>query len=147
MSGGKADFRVDVTGDKAAQAALQLLVFRMTDMDPVFDEIGASNVTETQQRFQEEKDPEGKAWQITERKASEGGNILRDGADLYDSVTHRVVFHGVEIGANRPYARIHQLGGEAGRGHATEIVARPYLGVSAEGRVEIRRIVEEYLTP
>lgn len=53
--------------------------------------------------------------------------ILQDTGQLAASVHSQYGDDYTMIGAARPYARIHQLGGETGRGHATTIVARPYL--------------------
>ena len=41
------------------------------------------------------------------------------------------------IGSNLDYAAIHQLGGQAGKGHKTEIPARPYLQLTDDDFAEI----------
>ena len=38
----------------------------------------------------------------------------------------------VSIGSNKPYSAIHMFGGQAGRGGATTIKARPYLPFNPE---------------
>lgn len=43
-----------------------------------------------------------------------------------------------QIGSNVPYARIHQLGGKAGRNHKVTIPARPFLGLSSEAKQAIK---------
>lgn len=127
------------------------LALKIRDLSPVLDEIGASNVTETQHRFEQETDPEGRKWQglsaltIAKRKQARP-RILQDKRHLFDSITH-VVSGGkqVAVGSNKVQARIHQLGGFAGRGHKVEIPARPYLGISEEGRKEILDIVRDHI--
>lgn len=141
--------------DDQVSASLARLAKTYVRIDPVLDEIGSMLVTETQMRFEEEKDPEGKKWDDLEEstKAKRGrvgkkgtARILRDQGDLYDSVTHQVR-HGVSVsvGVTRTYGRIHQLGGNAGRGRKVKIRARPYLGVSEAGRKEIIAIIDERL--
>jgi phage virion morphogenesis protein len=148
--------------------ALEALARRAVDLDPVLDEIGASQVTEVQQRFEGEHGPDGAKWAPLaastvakrgrrsgsarrdkrgrfQRRGAGGAKILRDQGNLYDSVSHAVFSGGVKIGANTPYARIQQLGGRAGRGHAALIPARPYLGVSDEGAREMIAIVHDHL--
>jgi phage virion morphogenesis protein len=46
---------------------------------------------------------------------------------------------------NLKYARIHQLGGKAGRGRKTRLPARPYLGISEEDKEEVAGIIGDYL--
>lgn len=143
--------QLSTTIDDAISKRLAALAARLSNLEPVLDEIGASNVTETQHRFEQEADPDGKPWQplaaltLAKRKAARP-RILRDKAHLFDSITH-VVSGGksVAVGSNRKYARIQQLGGMAGRGRKVQIPARPYLGISEEGRKEILQIVREHI--
>jgi phage gpG-like protein len=60
--------------------------------------------------------------------------------DLYLSITVRTVGDGhVQVGGTTAYARIQELGGITGRGHATTLPARPYLRPALEStRVEAR---------
>lgn len=121
-----------------------------SQLKEALDEIGASNVTETQQRFESETDPTGKKWQglaasTLEKRKQSNPRILRDAVHLYDSITHRVRMMQAEVGTNRIYGRLMQLGGVAGRGKAVDVPARPYLGVSAEGQKEILAIIGDHL--
>ncbi len=138
--------------DRQVAKALDALWHNLSppEIKEVLDEIGASNVTETQMRFEAETDPQGRPWQglaasTLQKRRQANPRILRDQANLYDSITHRVGSNSAEVGTNRVYARIHQLGGVAGRGKKTKIPARPYLGVSREGQKEILAIVEDRL--
>ena len=135
--------------------ALAALIGRVSKLDDALDEIGASNVTETQMRFEQKLGPDGTPWvalsdvtKAKKQRAGAGGEaqILRDGGDLYDSLTHQVKRgEGVMVGVTRVYGRIHQLGGMAGRGLKVRIPARPYLGVSRDGEEEIALIVGKHL--
>lgn len=149
MSGDGIQLTTTVT-DKAS-FALQLLASRVKDLDPALDEIGASNVTETQVRFEQEKDPEGKRWvghsALTIARRGEGAPILRQDVHLYDSLTHKVQSKkGVSVGVSVKYGRIHQLGGKAGRGRRVTIPARPFLGISKAGRQEALDIMRDHIT-
>lgn len=147
MSEGGVSF--DVSISDGASAAVRALAERIRDLDPALDEIGASQVTEVQDRFEHARDPKGKPWQplspitIAQRKAP-SPKILRLTGNLYDSVTHQVLSkRGVRIGTNRRYARLHQLGGETSRG--VKIPARPFLGLSEAGEKEIIAILNDHV--
>ncbi|MES8537205.1 phage virion morphogenesis protein, partial [Cutibacterium acnes] len=49
------------------------------------------------------------------------------------------------VGTNRVYARIHQLGGKAGRNRKVTIPARPFLGINADDRQMIGEILNDHL--
>jgi phage gpG-like protein len=54
----------------------------------------------------------------------------------------------VEIGSDVVYARIHQMGGRAGRGHQAVIPARPFLPsaeMPSDWRAAALAIVEDYI--
>ena len=75
--------------------------------------------------------------------------LLVDTGRLMGSITFRAERDELAVGSNVIYARIHQLGGRAGQGHATRIPARPYLVFQSAsgGDVEvIGRLVGEHLT-
>lgn len=124
---------------------------RLRNLDPALEEIGAANLTETEQRFEKERDPEGQRWpayspNTTFAKGRNKPRMLRDRGELYDSLTYQVLTgRSVAVGTNKRYARIHQLGGKAGRGRKVTIPARPYLGLSNEGAEEILQIVTDHL--
>lgn len=124
---------------------------RLRNLDPALEEIGAANLAETEQRFEKQRDPEGKTWpgyspNTTFAKGRTRPRMLRDRGDLYDSLTYQVLSgRSVGVGTNKRYARIHQLGGKAGRGRKVTIPARPYLGLSNEGAEEILQIVTDHL--
>lgn len=129
---------------------LRAIMARIADLDPALDEIGASQVTEVQVRFERMHGPDGTPWQglaaRTLARRGKGAKTLRDQGNLYDSVTHQVQAGvAVAIGTNRRYARIHQLGGMAGRGRRVSIPARPFLGLSEDGRAEVLAILRDYV--
>lgn len=62
---------------------------------------------------------------------------------LRGTLAYRAADGEVALGSNRVYARIHQLGGTAGRG--VVLPARPFLGVSDDDRRAIAGIVVRWL--
>ena len=62
--------------------------------------------------------------------------ILQDSGQLAASVHSQYGDDYTMVGAARPYARIQQLGGKAGRGHKVTIPARPYLPFSADFKLQ-----------
>jgi phage virion morphogenesis protein len=86
--------------------------------------------------FEHEKDPvTGKKWEdikprgLGARQPGRTTAILRDHDILHSSLTHNDSAEGTVFGSNMVYARIHQQGGQAGRGHKSLIPARPYMGI------------------
>lgn len=145
-----------VSVDDGVTGKLARLAFVLGHLDPALDEIGASNVTETQMRFEDEESPEGEPWKGLAtatlakrgRESADGeARILRYRAELYDSLSHKVESgRAVRVGVSKVYGRIHQLGGMTGRKRLTRIEARPYLGVSQAGRLEIEQILNDHVS-
>lgn len=80
--------------------------------------------------FNDRSDPvDGSKWVVSGRRRS-GGATLRDTSRLMRSVKARVEGRGdVLVGSHLEYARIHQLGGQAGpRDRRVTIPRRRYLG-------------------
>jgi len=137
MSGLSLKVTVD---DTQVRAALSSLDAQLDDMTAIFDEVGDMLVLSTLERFERGEDPGGAPWTVSQRAERTGGKTLVDSGRLQDSIVHEAGPKHVAIGTNVIYAAIHQFGGQAGRGLAATIPARPYLGVSAEDEAEINRI-------
>lgn len=71
-------------------------------------------------------------------KGMKGGG-LRSTIQTVTNSEEAVISGGKGIGSNLRYARIHQLGGLAGRGHRAKIPARPYLGLDQKSRERMIR--------
>ncbi|MCC7167811.1 MAG: phage virion morphogenesis protein [Rhodospirillales bacterium] len=147
-------------GIEALNTALEKL--RRRDLKVALKDIGMSMVVATQRRFEIETDSSGRPWRplsvatwasraggrlhtkrgrLTARasRLMNSGRILRDSNRLFASINYHLDGKGVEIGSNLAYARIHQLGGQAGRGRKVTIPARPYLGLN---QADVDRCVE-----
>lgn len=119
---------------------------QLADRKQLLSTIGEALVSSTSKRFEDGRDPEGKAWEASARAAAEGGKTLADTGRLMQSIDYAVTPDSVMVGSNVAYARIHQMGGKAGRGHKVTIPARPYLGVSQQDKEEVQRILHSFLT-
>ena len=107
--------------------------------------VGEALVSSTIKRFDAEESPDGQKWQPSKRAAAESGKTLTDTARLRKSIDYAATASKVMVGSNVVYARIHQMGGKAGKGHKLTVPARPYLGVSKEGMEEVKAILAEFL--
>ena len=111
--------------------------------------IGEALVSGTLERFANEESPDGKKWEPSGRAWTQGlksrrgrmGKTLQDTGRLRSSIDYAVTADSVLVGSEVEYARIHQMGGRAGRGHTAKIPARPYLGVSKADKAEIKAIM------
>jgi phage virion morphogenesis protein len=156
----------------AVVARMNALALRMGDYAPVLQQFGLAMLRSVEKTFQAGGRPNrwvpwalSTSWRETRSvllksgKVSSSakrtgrartGKVLIDTARLKNSITASLAGTGpssvLRIGSNVIYARIHQLGGRAGRGHKSLIPARPYLVVQAEDLELLKRMVREHLT-
>lgn len=137
--------------------AIEGLARRSLNLQDAFEDVGAALLTSTQQRFEDEEDPEGEPWAelaestrnkpVTKRHLRGKEHILRDRGHLYGSLTYLAKPSEVAIGSNRKYAAIHQLGGtEDMPAGPAAIPARPFLGISGDDERETTVILLEHLS-
>jgi len=115
--------------------------------------IGQMVTSQTDERFNAQIDPGGKAWKPSSRAEEQGGETLRDTGRLKNSIHYQVVPGGVVVGTNVVYGPPHQFGVDKvvtvkshARGSATvgshsrhmKIEKRPFLGINTENAAEIR---------
>lgn len=155
------------------EAKLGALLARSRDLSPLMDAIGMAMETTTHERFDAGVAPDGTPWTPSQRATDTDGKTLIDQALLKNSVTHRATSDQVEVGTNKVYARIHQLGfdgPQSVKSHKRHITsafglklkspvdvivpeftrkmampARPFLGVSADDEAEIGGLVADHL--
>jgi phage virion morphogenesis protein len=108
----------------------------MPDLKAVADFAGGELKRISKKAFENEKDPVTEVkWKdlVSPRPDGSTNPILDYGGQLKRSLTWEAFPDGsVIFGSNMEYARIHQLGGEAGKGKKTTIKARPYMGVTKD---------------
>ena len=154
MGGIKVQIRHD---DEALRSALQRAARFGVRIPPILMDIGEGNLIATRLRFKNEVDPQGRAWAPLHpayRVGKKGRKILQGlgmRGGLLGSIAWQLGGPGtVEVGTNKAYARIHQLGGKivpkhgkflrfamggkSVRAKSVTIPARPYLGVSSAER-------------
>lgn len=139
-----AAIRIEID-DKDVQQALNGMLARAEDLTPAMDRIGAALVTSVIHRFESGMGPDGLPWKPSERAVRERGKTLVDSGRLMASITHVPGRDYVDVGTNVVYAAIHQLGGQAGRGHAVTLPARPFLGIDEGDRADILAILGDYI--
>lgn len=124
-------------------------------------DIGEELVTQTMDRFDEQKDPDGESWPVSIRVSQSGGETLSDTGDLKGSIHATADSESVAVGTNKIYAAIHQFGGPIRAKNAkylkfniggkwssktdVEIPKRSYLGVSDDDLEAINEIIEEHM--
>lgn len=140
-------FRVSIANEKIKRALLGLMAC-VANPRPVLKVIGERMLRHTEKSFTKETSPEGKKWKaVGEKTAARKRNpkILTEQGEaggLRGTLAYSLEgMDALLVGANKPYARIHQLGGEAGRNKAVKIPARPYLGISAEAEADILDVI------
>nr|WP_281171250.1 phage virion morphogenesis protein [Maridesulfovibrio bastinii] len=111
----------------------------------LMDAVGDTLRTSVVQRFKTGIGPDGKKWKPSQRAIKQSGQTLVKNKVLMESIDYEATPQMVCVGSNEVYARIHQLGGEAGRGHKVKLPARPYLGIDDEDRAEIKALMVEHL--
>lgn len=79
-----------------------------------------------------------------EEKLKNRAILVKEG-HLLDSIKWKASSDKVEIGTNKVYASIHQLGGPAGRELKVNIPARPFMVVQDEDISEIKRAILRHL--
>lgn len=140
---------------------------------PLARAIGVVLVRGTQDRFRAGQDPAGQAWEpltTLTQSMKRGPGILREAGmrgGLMGSITFRADAGlgnaTVQVGTNKIYGAVHQFGAEiraknpsgllifrTARGQAfgaapsVQIPARPYLGLSADDRAAMKRVVGNF---
>ena len=135
-------FKISVD-DSRIRAALMGLIALGQDLSPVMRDLAVYGENSTKRRFEFGIGPDGTPWKKSLRAQLTGGKTLVEHRVLVGSIQPESGRDWAAWGSNVKYARIHQLGGEAGRrSHRVQIVARPYLGVNADDEAEMLAIIQ-----
>lgn len=134
--------------DRALVAALQRLQQHVSDLTPVYRDIGEQIQNQTKQRFRDQVDPDGIPWRDYAPLDDEYRAHKKKNADkilIYDGYLSRGIHYqpteqDVEIGTNEKYGATHQFGREE-----DGIPARPFLGLSDEDEAEVLEIIEQHI--
>ncbi len=139
---------------RQVQQMLDRIGKRLGNLLPVLQSIAEGMFRRTRQAFQQERSPEGVPWRALNQRYARrklrrfgakrilvaGGTLLRGIHRGVDEARGLAFVSTIEL----PYARIHQLGGFAGRGRRTAIPARPFLPSEATAEKIAVTTVEEF---
>ena len=145
------------------QQTLNYLVRRGDDLSPAMEAIAGVLVDDIEEAFQSEQAPDGQTWSplsdtTIKRREKAGywpGQKLQQTGRLAASITFAFGKDYAVAGTNVIYAATHQFGAAKGgfgsdkHGRSIpwgDIPARPFLGLSNEGRSEIENILARFLT-
>lgn len=149
-----------IEGDASLAQALARLSDNQQRRD-LMDQIAAYGVSSTQQRFLDEKGPEGTPWKQSRRAKKFGGKTLSNKGHLLGSLTGSATPHSASWGSNKIQAAIHQFGGIIRPKNKKALAfagidglvitkkvtmpARPYLGVNQQDREEIVATAHDWM--
>lgn len=142
-----ATLRVQID-DLATQAALDQIRARLGNLQPFYKEVGEALVRSTDQRFRDERAPDGTPWaplaEATLKRKERLGKILKilqqDGF-MRGTIIYRETAQQVEVGTIQPYAKYHQFPNK----RMPDPKNRPFLGISPQDERAIARLAREYL--
>ena len=149
-----ANVAIRITGDDV-DGALRQLVGKVKDTAPAMRAISHTLLDSIEQAFEDEANPEtGAPWQTlapstilarTKRGKWPGKMLQLSQGGLASSFSASSSRLHAAASSNKPYARIHHLGGMAGRNRRVKIPARPYAGLTPEHRQELLDTVQRHL--
>lgn len=123
--------------DHKAQQQLKAIAVQLKHPRKLYGVLGETLKKIHAERFKKEISPEGEKWKALspttkalKAKRGKSPKILRQDGYLGNKTAYNYDDHGVEFGSDAEYARLHQYGGQAGRGRKVNIPQRKWLGVS-----------------
>jgi phage virion morphogenesis protein len=132
------------------RAALRQTLAQGRDLRPVLSVLGRLMQASVRANFSQGGRPE--KWtplapSTLKHRRGRGRKPLVEtgGGHLPRSITFAVGSLHVDVGSSAVDARLHQLGGRAGRKHGAQIPARPFLVVQPEDETQIRHALERFL--
>lgn len=128
MNGG---VRVEVSvDDKQLRTAMTALLAKGRDLEPAMRSIGEMMLRSTDQRFRDQRDPEGKAWlpispawRDEKKRNKQLQTILQMRGRLRGSIAYHASNDRLAVGSKVVYAAIHQLGGSIQQGERRQTLA------------------------
>jgi len=145
----KISWKVTPTG--GVPKVLKILADNSKDLSDPLNSIKNLLLSSVQENFDDEGRP--KKWKdladstkaARQKKNKWPGPILNVEGDLSSSINAQVDGNSILVGSGLPYARIHDLGGMAGKGKKVKIPQREFLVFQDEDRKEAREILLEHL--
>ena len=137
--------------NKEIEKHLLELAKKAENLRPVMKNIAGILAYSTEENFKAEGRPDKRVdlaettQKERQKKGHWPGQILQVTGQLASSVNTYYDNDCAIIGSNLDYAAIHQLGGNAGKNHAAEIPARPYILLQQEDEKNIIDEITNYL--
>ena len=136
--------------NKELNQVLDKLFEKTSDLRPLMKNIAGIMADSVEENFKQEGRPEwvklkDSTIKVRTQKGYWPGKILQMRGELAASITSNYDESSAIVGTNKAYARIHQLGGEAGKNKKTKIEARPYLKLDESEYEKIIKKTQEYL--
>lgn len=137
---------VRIEGLENCRSYFQRLKRNAEDFTAVGQLIAEHLHASTNQRFMEERDPDGRAWEglkkstlATKRRKKIAPRILKESLTLLKSIDTEVTAQAIIIGTDVKYAAAHQFG-VAKR----NLPARAFLGLSDDDRTAVEQLIIDY---
>jgi len=143
-----AGINFSITVDDAdVLSALNRLIKSGQSLKPAFQEIGEYLIQSHEQRFTDQRGPDGQPWEplsanYRARKKRHSDMILVLNGFLADSFRYDATDNELEFGTDRVYAAVQQFGLEK-----LNIPPRPFLGIDNKDEAEIITIITDHLKP
>ncbi|CCN69776.1 phage virion morphogenesis protein [Vibrio nigripulchritudo] len=144
-------YAIDFEDQEKLQRRLNQFLKQGNSLQPAMQEIGEMLLISHDQRFRDQKSPEGEPWAALsptyrKLKAKHKDDTLTLNKHLSGNLAYQLWGDSLFFGTPMEYGAIHHFGGtpELGGG-AAMIPARPWLGVNAEDEAEIHHILSEHL--
>lgn len=150
------DYQIEID-DESILRRLGYLLRATNDLTPLMEAIAGVLSGEAKQAFEEERSPKGDGWaelsEVTVALREKSGhvpiNILQRSGRLAESISAQVTPNSVTVGTNVIYAAVQQFGATKRKFKGVapwgDIPPRPFLGLSDEGRDEIRELCVRYV--
>ena len=152
---------IRLEGASEATRKLGAAAARLEHPRALWEDVGRSLVLSTQQRFEQEQDPQGNPWPASIRVLTQGGKTLTDSAAMRNSITFEASDSGVAVGTNAIQAAVHQFGAvikaKSADGlkfkigdrwitkQSVEIPRRAFLGLSDDDETELLAIAADFV--
>lgn len=135
---------IDLNGQESIASALQQLAARTSNLKPALSEVGEYLLDIHEQRFIDQTTPDGDPWAAlqpqTVKRKTRKDRILRESGILADTLSYQIGDQQLQFGTNEEYGATHQFGRDS-----ANIVAREWLGLSAQQEASVLDIITHYL--
>lgn len=144
-------YSIDFEGQERLQRRLNQFLNQGTSLQPAMRDIGEMLLVSHDQRFRDQKSPEGAPWtplspKYQKRKPKHKNDILTLNKLLSGNLACQSFGNTLFFGTPLEYGAIHHYGGSPDmRPSNAAIPARPWLGVDEDDKAEIYDILSTFL--